>query len=336
MTRARGGLLLGALPLAILGAAARKRSDTADVVDLRVCFALCTAPQCASPRVVLRRFEQRGQELALVVDPDSLDTEVIALARLPAGCGDWPHVRAALAGTRYGQALADAERNETGLQDAGIVHALPAGRGVVLTIDLCPSRRPLDRSLFQAVIAEFRPEERPVPIGVAVSGVWMEEHPDDLAWLLDRVADGELAITWINHSFHHRFDPALPLARDFLLEPGTDLEGEILGTEQAMLEHGMTPSVFFRFPGLVSSRELFDRVVAHGLVPVGSDAWLAKGQRPAQGSIVLVHGNGNEPLGIEDFLQLLHTEGANIRDGNWLLFDLRESVAPGRPDPLHP
>jgi hypothetical protein len=111
---------------------------------------------------------------------------------------------------------------------------------------------------------------------------------------------------------------------------------EILRTEQAMLEHGMVPSVFFRFPGLVSSRELFDRVVAHGLVPVGSDAWLAKGQGPAEGSIVLVHGNGNEPIGIEDFLRLLRTERANIRDRDWLLVDLRQSAVPQGTDRQQP
>lgn len=299
-----------------------------DVADLRVCFAVCAAPQCASPRVVLRRFEQGGQQLALVVDPATLNTEIAPLARLPAGCSPWAAVRAALAGTRYEQALADAERNQTGLQDAGIVHALPRGNGVVLTVDLCPSRRPLDRSLFEAVIGEFGPEERPVPLAVAVTGVWMAEHPDGLAWLLDRVHRGDVAITWIDHTFSHRFDPTTALAHNFLLEPGTDLEAEILRTEQAMLEHGMVPSVFFRFPGLVSSRALFDRVVAHGLVPVGSDAWLAKGQRPTEGSIVLVHGNGNEPIGIEDFLRLLHTERASIRDRDWLLFDLRQSAAP--------
>ncbi len=135
-----------------------------------------------------------------------------------------------------------------------------------------------------------------------------------------------MAITWIDHTFNHRFDPTKALKGNFLLEPGTDLEGEILRTEQAMLKHGMVPSVFFRFPGLVSSRALFDRVVSHGLVPVGSDAWLAKGQRPTEGSIVLVHGNGNEPIGIEDFLRLLRTERANIRDRDWLLVDLRQAA----------
>ncbi len=71
------------------------------------------------------------------------------------------------------------------------------------------------------------------------------------------------------------------------------------------------------------------RVVSYGLVPIGSDAWLAgnaKDQDPAPGSIVLIHGNGNEPLGIDRFLALLRQEKAAIRSGNWLLFDLRESV----------
>ncbi len=295
------------------------------ITDYRVCYAVCTAPQCSSPRVVLRRFEQGGRPRALAVDPATLTTQVLLSAQVPASCGDWSTVRAAVAGTRYAEGLADAERNGTGLQDAGIVHALPRGSGVVLTVDLCPSRRPLDRTLFEAVIAQFGPEERPVPLGVAITGLWMREHPDDLRWLLGLIWRGDIAVTWIDHTYNHRWDPAAPLPRNFLLEPGTDLESEILWTEQAMLERGMVPSVFFRFPGLVSDRSVFDRVVAHGLIPVGSDAWLAKGQRPTAGSIVLVHGNGNEPVGIEDFLRLLRTERAGIRDRDWLLVDLRQT-----------
>ena len=232
---AAGAVLL--LSAAALEGTIRRAPASADVADLRVCFQVCTAPQCAGSRVVLRRFAQGGRQLALVADPVSLNTEIAPQAGLPAECRPWDGVRAALAGTRYGEALADAERNETGLQDAGIVHALPREQGVVLTVDLCPSRRPLDRSLFDAVIAEFGPEERPVPLAVAVTGLWMLEHPDDLAWLLDRVRSGAVSITWIDHSFTHRFEPTAPLARNFLLEPGTDLESEILRTEQADIRH---------------------------------------------------------------------------------------------------
>ena len=37
------------------------------------------------------------------------------------------------------------------------------------------------------------------------------------------------------------------------------------------------------------------------LVTLGADAWLAIGQKPGPGSIVLVHPNGNEPAGLKAF-----------------------------------
>jgi hypothetical protein len=102
----------------------------------------------------------------------------------------------------------------------------------------------------------------------------------------------------------------------------------VLDTEAAMLEAGLAPSVFFRFPGLVSRPDVFETVVALGLVPLGSDAWLAKSRRPpTEGSVVLVHANGNEPTGVRRFLELLRSERERIRAGSWQLLDLRESVA---------
>jgi hypothetical protein len=67
-------------------------------------------------------------------------------------------------------------------------------------------------------------------------------------------------------------------------------------------------------------------ITEYGLIPIGSDAWLAKGQPVHAGSIVLIHGNGNEPIGIEDFLRLLQTEKSSVMNKEWLLYDLRESV----------
>jgi hypothetical protein len=94
-----------------------------------------------------------------------------------------------------------------------------------------------------------------------------------------------------------------------------------------MLAAGFTPSVFFRFPGLVSSPDVFERIIALGLIPLGSDAWLGKNQWPQEGSIVLVHANGNEPLGVHRFLQLLREEREQVHARSWELSDLRESVA---------
>lgn len=168
----------------------------------------------------------------------------------------------------------------------------------------------------------------------------MEGHSADLDWLKTEEQQGALRITWVNHSFHHRVSNHLPLRENFLLEPGTDLESEILDTERLMLANGILPSAFFRFPGLVSNAGAFLRVVDLGLIPIGSDAWLAKGQWPREGSIILVHGNGNEPMGIEKFRELVKTRQSEIEGHRWLLLDLREEMgeqeAPGStPHTLH-
>ncbi len=300
---------------------------------VRVFTGLARESDAAVPSVVLRSFQRGGRRFLLVVDPRTLETRTVPAAGLKVERRPWPAVRKAIADTAYGRALAEAEQRDGPLQDAGLTRLRPAAPGVDLTVDLCPSRRPLDRDLFTALVEELGRYQKPVPVAVALTGAWMRDHPDDLAWLLSLVQKGELAPTWVDHSFHHRASPTLPIHENFLLEPGTDLASEVLQTEAAMLTAGITPSVFFRFPGLVSRPEIFARVVAFGLVPVGSDAWLAKNEWPRDGSIVLVHANGNEPLGVRRFLQLLRDEREAIRSKSWQLLDLRESVAASEKTP---
>lgn len=96
-----------------------------------------------------------------------------------------------------------------------------------------------------------------------------------------------------------------------------------------MLRLGLLPSVFFRFPGLVDDSSLSEKVLRTGLIPIGSDAWLAKSQRPSAGSIVLVHGNGTEPAGVREFLRLLGRERRSIREGRWRVMDLTQGLGSG-------
>jgi peptidoglycan/xylan/chitin deacetylase (PgdA/CDA1 family) len=297
------------------------------VKNYSVFFATCQPAPPGRPLAVLRDLRQGGKPFVLAVDPESLMTQLLPKKGLRLHRLSWAKLREAMKDTPYGRAMADSEKNALAQQDAGIVHTLPPGKGVVLTIDLCPSTHPLDRGLFTAVLAAFAPEEKPVPLGIAITGIWMLEHPKDLEWLRQLERDGEIAATWINHSFNHRYSSKLPLSRNFLLEAGTDANYEVLATERAMIDNDLRPSVFFRFPGLVSDPALVHRVVAYGLIPVGSDAWLAKNQIASPGSIILVHANGNEPIGIEKFLELIKVEQKAIREKNWLLFDLRESVS---------
>jgi hypothetical protein len=110
------------------------------------------------------------------------------------------------------------------------------------------------------------------------------------------------------------------------LSPGTDLSYEILANEKLMLKNGLMPSIFFRCPGLVSDRAIIEKLLSFGLIAVGSDAWLAKGQQAHNGSIVLIHGNGNEELGVRDFIRLLQTESGAIKAKHWTLYSLSEGL----------
>lgn len=275
--------------------------------------------------VVLRTFRQGSRSWGLVLDPSRLTTEVVPVPSPVA-----PVDLEAFEASPWTIGRAEALRRGSSLQDSGLTHVFPSEAGLVLTIDLCPSRKHFDVKLLQRVLDVFGPEERPVPVAIAVSGVWLEEHPDDLAAIRDYEQRG-LTITWINHSMHHRYVPGAPLRRNFLLEPGTNVRSEVLDAEVVMLTRGLTPSVFFRFPGLISEPAIVREVAALGLIPIGSDAWLAKGQPAHQGSIVLVHGNGNEPRGIEDFFKLLEAERKAITRRQFLLLDLREALAEGAP-----
>ena len=190
------------------------------------------------------------------------------------------------------------------IQDAGIESGMPKETGITLTADLCPSNRPLDKRIFTDIFKEFQKVERPAPVALSITGVWMRQHPQDLEWLKKMQAGHEIYITWINHSYNHHVSTKLPLKENFLLEPGTNINYEVLETEKAMLKNGLLPSVFFRFPGLVSDQQLVYKITDFGLIPIGTDAWLAKGQQPQSGSIVLIHGNGNEPVGVNDFIKL--------------------------------
>lgn len=108
----------------------------------------------------------------------------------------------------------------------------------------------------------------------------------------------KLRITWVNHSNTHPYDSKLPDNQNFLLLKGVDFTSEVLGTEKLLLSQGVIPSVFFRFPGLVSSDKQIQKLQSWGLIPLGTDAWLAKDQPIRSGSVILVHGNGNEPQGL--------------------------------------
>jgi len=300
------------------------RAQEAVVKDYKIYFGKASVKGVEF--LVLRRMEKGGRVVFLGVDPSTLNVQLLDIPATNVIAMNWQQVLIGFKGTPYIQAIQAASSQSFALQDAGIVHGFPRAHGVTVTVDLCPSHKPLDRIIFTTLIAEFKNIEKPVPIALSLTGRFMLTHGEDLNWLKGLVKSGDISITWINHTYNHHYNPKVPLRDNFLLEPGTDLNFEILGTEIAMLQNGLLPSVFFRFPGLVSDQSIVSKVLSYGIIPVGSDAWLAKGQAPNSGSIILIHGNGNEPVGVNDFIKLLKAEKIAVMGNEWLMYDLRESV----------
>ena len=274
--------------------ATRLQSMTA-VSDYEPVLKACVAVD-GRKAVAIREMTVGGQKLALLADPEALTTRLERAACWT--CRE--ETESELGATRMGRAIRESAQapgliHRSFLQNAGLTHG--GGQGEFVTGDLCPSRKPLDRTFFTRLEAA----SPRAPVALSISGLWLIHHFDDFRWLVDQRNSGALDILWTNHTYHHPYHRRLPDDANFLLSNGVDPEEEILDTERLLIANGETPSLFFRFPGLISSDPLMQAVSQFHLVTLGADAWLALGQKPGRGSIVLVHPNGNEPRGLTLF-----------------------------------
>lgn len=276
--------------------------------------------------VIFRKFRKNVRQYYLTVDLKTLNTAVIAASEVKPVESPIEQLSKTYAASPYFKALSFVSKQSFALQDAGIIHGYPKEKGITLTIDLCPSHKSLDRGIFTSLITEFSKTEQPVPVALSISGKFMLTHKEDIDWLKSLQEQKKIAITWVNHTYNHFYEPGIPLTENFLLSPGTNIDFEVLANERLMIENGLIPSMFFRFPGLISDNTVVKEITSYGLIPIGSYAWLAKGQSSGQGSIVLIHGNGNEPIGVKDFLKLLQTQKQAVMQKQWLLYDLGKAV----------
>jgi hypothetical protein len=316
--------LLGATALALLGVAG-KAAHSQPVDYYVVSYGICDEPHLAHPTVILRSFQQAATEYYLVVDVVDLTTRIIPQRSARRIDTTLTALSAAFSGLPYFQALQNARKNCCPQNDAGLLQKLSRAGGTSLTADLCASHRPLDRDFFSGLLATLGPTHKPLAIAIAASGLWLAEHGEDVRWLNDLHKKNELAITWINHSHSHRLARDLPVAENFLLEKGTKLDYEVLQSEITMINHGITPSVFFRFPGRVSDTTLFGSISNLGLIPVGSDGWLAENQWPAHNGIVLLSAGACAPIEAGQFLSFIKQKPDSLLGRSWLLYDLGQS-----------
>jgi hypothetical protein len=274
--------------------ATRLQSQSA-VGDYQAILKTCIAAN-GSKAVAIREMTIGGTKITLLADPEALTTRLERSACWT--CHD--ESESDLKATRMGRAIRESAEapglvHRGFLQNAGLVHG--GSHGDFVTGDLCPSQKPLTRAFF----TQLESAGPHVPVALSISGLWLVHHFDDFRWLVGQRNAGALDILWTDHTYHHPYHRQLPDDENFLLTKGVDPDEEILDTERLLIANGETPSLFFRFPGLISSDPLMQAVSRRHLITLGADAWLALGEKPGHGSIVLVHPNGNEPKGLAMF-----------------------------------
>jgi len=255
---------------------------------------------------VIRSFKQNGQDKILVVDSDTLHTYIF---------DDQPFKKVKCSNSRYEQLLQSSSSFPYPLTNDGITHFK---YGLYLTVDFCPSSKcGYERGFFKSLIKNL---PNPVPVTLFMTKRWIKRHKSAFCELKRWANEGKLDITWGNHTAYHFYKKGLPISQNFVLCRHIHLKSDVLELEKYLIQNGVTPSVFFRFPGLVSNKKAVKEVSSLSLIMIGSDSWIAKCQQPKDGSIVLVHGNKNEHLGIYMFLQYLHKYNHDE------LFSLRNGV----------
>ena len=271
------------------------------VKDLRVTLQDCRRADRADV-LATRTFSVDGEDLFLAVDPERLTTRLERAACWTCA----PTTPEDQARTRFLRAVQDFSKapgkklpaGATWFDNAGLIRG--RGGGAFLTGDLCPSHRPLDRDF----LTSLEGAGAGTPIALSISGLWIRQHREDFLWLRREKAEKRLDIAFVNHSDRHPYHPGLPDAHNYLLMPGVDMREEILAVERLLIANGEVPSVFFRFPGLISNRATMDAVRDAFLIPLGAQSWLALAPAAPPGAVILVHPNGNEPFGLNVFARL--------------------------------
>ncbi|MDD3342279.1 MAG: hypothetical protein PHR87_01725 [Sulfurospirillaceae bacterium] len=236
--------------------------------------------------LTLRQFTHHAQRYYLILNPQTLQTTIAQLDAQSLRPLD-NNAKTSLFGKLLYQS--------TQLTDFGGIREATqhSTNNIFLTMDMCPSSK---HGYEKEFLTQLTNRIGKIPIGIAITSVWIKTHEKEFNELSHNPL---LNITWINHTHTHFYDPRLPNSQNFMRHVGTNLNEEILGLERTLIEKGEIPSVFFRFPGLIADQSLMRALrEQYFLIPISSQAWVAKNEPIKKGSIILVHGNKNEHQGI--------------------------------------
>jgi len=271
--------------------------------------------------IATRSFTMNRVLTYLVINPFTLKTSLYKGVTIHSGV---MNIMDFLSFTPYFRLLRQCSQDPFLLQNYGLKKSAHFVKGYCLTVDLCPSISAFDKQLF-IKLQKYRQGDDAIPVALCVSGLWLKKHLSELNWLLEQQRQNKITITWVNHSWSHPYYRQIPLRENFLLAKGVSFEQEVLNVEKYLLKKGIIPSVFFRFPGLVSNKSLVLKLLRMNLFPLGSSSWMAKGETPKFGSVILVHGNGNEPDGLTKLFLFLAKKEKMFGNGQLNFYPL-ESI----------
>lgn len=242
----------------------------------------------------IRSFDSGKQVRYLIVNDNTLSTSIVKdINNSIVSCQDHND-------SRYSQLVTNTSSPPYPLQDDGMINT---GYGMTITADFCPSSKDgFENEIFEHMIEAL---PNPVPVTLFLSGKWIVKHQKSFEQLKQWNNEKKLNITWGNHTYKHPYSRKIPLEKNFSLTKGYDLRSDTLALEKLLLQRGVVPSIFFRFPGLVSDKNSIDTIKNLGLITIGSDTWIAKKQKLKKGSIILIHGNKNEHIGVKMFRDLI-------------------------------
>jgi hypothetical protein len=100
------------------------------------------------------------------------------------------------------------QNNDT-IYNAGLKQ-FPGANCFAVTTDLCPSSSPFEKKFYENYNKLFSSSDTlSVPIGISISGLWIKRHLEELKWLIEQEKSKKIAITWINHSYHHEYNKGI-------------------------------------------------------------------------------------------------------------------------------
>ncbi len=239
----------------------------------------------------IRSFEYSNKLIYFGVDTNTLVTKLFITNKKPVACNKF---------SRYKKLLDISTSYPYPLENDGITFAKS---GIYITTDLGPSsKKYFESRLYETLFNNFK---NPVPVTIFITKKWILNHKKAFNKLKFWQKEGKLNINWSNHTANHIYHPKLANNKNFVLSKEENFQKDVLDLEKELLENGIVPSIFFRFPGLVSNKKRVLELKKFGLIIIGSNSWLAIGEKVKEGSIILVHGNKNEPKGVNILLKLI-------------------------------